>query len=79
MIQSQNRRGFRRIRDTFKQVGDLKDVDGLVISVAHRAYAEMGLQKLLKPLRSQQEGVVIDVKCLLDQMKLPKTLKYWRL
>jgi UDP-N-acetyl-D-galactosamine dehydrogenase len=58
---------------------DLKDVDGLVISVAHRAYAEMGLQKLLKPLRSQQEGVVIDVKCLLDQMKLPKTLKYWRL
>src|SRR6478672_4573908 len=28
---------------------DLKDVDGLVISVAHRAYADMGLQKLLKP------------------------------
>lgn len=62
-----------------QQWNDLKDVDGLVIAVAHRTYAEMGLQELLKPLRSQQEGVVIDVKCLLDQTKLPKTLKYWRL
>jgi len=57
----------------------LSDIDGIILAVAHRAYADMGLQKLLKPLRSQQEGVVIDVKCLLDQAKLPKTLKYWRL
>jgi len=62
-----------------QQWNDLKNVDGLVIAVAHRAYADMGLQKLLKPLRSQREGVVMDVKCLLDQAKLPKTLKYWRL
>jgi UDP-N-acetyl-D-galactosamine dehydrogenase len=59
--------------------GDLKDIDGIIVAVAHRLYAEMGLQKLLDPLRSQREGVVIDVKCLLDQAKLPKTLKYWRL
>jgi UDP-N-acetyl-D-galactosamine dehydrogenase len=59
--------------------GALKNVDGLVIAVAHRAYAEMGLQELLKPLRSQQEGVVIDVKCLLDRAKLSSSLKYWRL
>ena len=58
---------------------DLKDIDGMIVAVAHRRYANMGLQKLLKPLRSQREGVVIDVKCLLDQTKLPKTLKYWRL
>ena len=58
---------------------DLSDIDGIILAVAHRAYAEMGLQKLLKPLRSQREGVIIDVKCLLDQAKLPKTLKYWRL
>src|SRR2546422_5479924 len=38
---------------------DLKNVDGLVIAVAHRAHADMGLQKLLKPLRSQREGVVM--------------------
>ena len=59
--------------------GDLKDIDGIIVAVAHRRYAEMGLQKLLGPLRSQREGVVIDVKCLLDQAKLPKTLTYWRL
>ena len=58
---------------------DLKDIDGIIVAVAHRRYAEMGLQDLLKPLRNQREGVVIDVKCLLDQAKLPKTLKYWRL
>ena len=57
----------------------LSDIDGIILAVAHRVYADMGLQKLLKPLRSQREGVVIDVKCLLDQAKLPKTLKYWRL
>jgi UDP-N-acetyl-D-galactosamine dehydrogenase len=62
-----------------QQWNDLENVDGLVIAVAHRAYAEMGLQELLKPLRIQREGVVIDVKCLLDQAKLPKTLMYWRL
>jgi len=62
-----------------QQWNDLKDVDGIVIAVAHRAYADMGLQELLKPLRHQQEGVVIDVKCLLDQAKLSPSLKYWRL
>ena len=58
---------------------DLRDIDGIIVAVAHREFADMGLQKLLKPLRNQREGVVIDVKCLLDQAKLPKTLKYWRL
>jgi len=58
---------------------DLKQVDGIILAVAHRAYAEMDMQKLLKPLRSQREGVVVDVKCLLDRAKLPKSLKYWRL
>src|SRR6185369_460 len=35
-----------------QQWKDLTNVDGLVIAVAHRVYAEMGLQELLKPLRS---------------------------
>jgi UDP-N-acetyl-D-glucosamine/UDP-N-acetyl-D-galactosamine dehydrogenase len=62
-----------------QQWNDLKNVDGLVIAVAHRTYKEMGLQELLKPLRNQQDGVVIDVKSLLDPAKLSKALKYWRL
>jgi UDP-N-acetyl-D-galactosamine dehydrogenase len=59
--------------------GDLKDIDGIIVAVAHRRYAEMGLEDLLKLLRSQREGVVIDVKCLLDPEEVPKTLRYWRL
>ncbi|HJT22321.1 MAG TPA: nucleotide sugar dehydrogenase [Nitrospira sp.] len=58
---------------------DLKEIDGIVLAVAHRTYADMELSMLLKPLRHQRDGVVIDVKCALDQSKLPKTLKYWRL
>lgn len=58
---------------------DLKSVDGLIVAVAHRAYAEMSLQDLLKPLRSQRDGVVIDVKSVLDRAQLPSSLKYWRL
>ena len=62
-----------------QQWKDLQNVDGLIIAVAHRAYTGMSLQELLKPLRSQQDGVVIDVKGLLDQAKLSSSLKYWRL
>lgn len=57
----------------------LKNSDGIVLAVAHRAYADMGSQKLLTLLRSQERGVVIDVKGMLDQSKLPKSLAYWRL
>ncbi len=58
---------------------DLQKVDGIILAVAHRAYEAMGLQQLLSPLRSQERGVVIDVKCVLDRSKLPKSLTYWRL
>jgi len=62
-----------------QQWDDLKNVDGVIVAVAHRAYAEMNLQELLKPLRDQRAGVVIDVKSLLDRAKLSSSLKYWRL
>jgi UDP-N-acetyl-D-galactosamine dehydrogenase len=57
----------------------LKDLDGLIIAVAHREYADMDLGELLKPLRSIDNGVLIDVKGMLDSGKVPHTLKYWRL
>ncbi len=57
----------------------LKDVDGIVLAVAHRAYVDMSSQRLLAILRNQERGVVIDVKSALDQNKLPKSLTYWRL
>src|SRR6476620_9709321 len=58
---------------------NLKDADGIVLAVAHRAYVEMGQQKIVGLLRSGQQGVVIDVKSIVDQATLPKTVAYWRL
>jgi UDP-N-acetyl-D-galactosamine dehydrogenase len=57
----------------------LKDLDGIVIAVAHKPFTAMSLEDLLKPLRSQSTGVVIDVKSILDPGKVPGSLKYWRL
>jgi UDP-N-acetyl-D-galactosamine dehydrogenase len=58
---------------------NLKDADGIVLAVAHRAYVEMGQHKIVGLLRSGQQGVVIDVKSVLDQLTMPKTIAYWRL
>ena len=58
---------------------NLKDADGIVLAVAHSAYIEMGQQKIVGLLRSGQQGVLIDVKSIVDQTTLPKTIVYWRL
>jgi UDP-N-acetyl-D-galactosamine dehydrogenase len=57
----------------------LNGLDGLIVAVAHKHYAEMSVADLLRPLRSQKQGVVIDVKSMLDPEKIPNGLKYWRL
>jgi UDP-N-acetyl-D-galactosamine dehydrogenase len=57
----------------------MKDLDGLIIAVAHKHFAQMNLAELLKPLRRPEDGVLIDVKSVLDQNKVPASLKYWRL
>lgn len=59
--------------------GNIRNVDGVILAVAHRAYMEMGTEKLLSLLRSRDRGVVIDVKSSLDQSKIPHSLQYWRL
>jgi UDP-N-acetyl-D-galactosamine dehydrogenase len=59
--------------------GNLENADGIVLAVAHRAYVEMGAGKILSLLRNEKQGVVIDVKSLLDHTKLPESLSYWRL
>lgn len=58
---------------------EMKDLDGLVVAVAHKNFVEMKSADLLKPLRSQKNGVLIDVKSILDPEKVPGSLKYWRL
>ncbi|TAL09349.1 MAG: nucleotide sugar dehydrogenase [Nitrospirae bacterium] len=56
----------------------LKNFDGLVLAVPHRAYREKGHAALLRILKGGS-GVVMDVKGLLDPKALPADVSYWRL
>ncbi len=56
----------------------LKDFDGIVLAVPHRAYREKGTAALLRILKGNR-GVVMDVKGLLDPRSLPPGIAYWRL
>ncbi len=58
---------------------EIQDVDGLIVAVAHRNFTHMSIPELLKCLRSQQNGVLIDVKSVLDPEQIPRSVKYWRL
>mgnify|MGYP002400769455 CR=1 FL=1 len=57
----------------------MKDLDGLILAVAHEKFSALSLTDLLKPLRNQNQGVLIDVKSILDPDQIPASLKYWRL
>lgn len=57
----------------------LKDLDGLIVAVAHKRFSDLNLQNLLRPLRNPNQGVLIDVKSIFDPVQIPTTLKYWRL
>ncbi len=55
----------------------LRDLDGLVLAVPHRAYlalGEAGMAALLRP-----SGILIDVKSALDPTRLPAEQTYWSL
>jgi UDP-N-acetyl-D-galactosamine dehydrogenase len=57
----------------------MKDLDGLIVAVAHKKFSDMSIIDLLKPLRNQKQGVVIDVKSILDPQHIPASIRYWRL
>ena len=57
----------------------LKDLDGVIVAVAHKRFCDLSLQELLRPLRSRNQGVLIDVKSIFDPVQIPPSLKYWRL
>ena len=57
----------------------MHDLDGIVIAVPHRYYTDMTPTNLLKLLRTSTNGVVVDVKSMLNRDHIPITIKYWRL
>lgn len=58
---------------------EMRDLDGLIVAVAHKKFSDLSLMDLLTPLRTQKQGVLIDVKSIFDPAKIPASLKYWRL
>ncbi len=57
----------------------MKDLDGLIVAVAHKTFSDMSVADLLKTLRDEKHGVVIDVKSVLNTAHIPASIKYWRL
>ncbi|MCH2244474.1 MAG: nucleotide sugar dehydrogenase [Crocosphaera sp.] len=55
----------------------LTELDALIIAVNHKTYLEMSHNKLLASLRP--DGILIDVKSVLDSRTLPNELTYWSL
>jgi UDP-N-acetyl-D-galactosamine dehydrogenase len=54
---------------------DIRNLDGIILAVSHKAYMDMGQDKLLSLVR--HGGVVMDVKSVLDAKKIDRSLKYW--
>jgi len=57
----------------------MRDLDGIVVAVAHQHYKEMTTTSLLQLLRSNTHGVVVDVKSILIPSEIVGSIKYWRL
>ncbi|MCC6953241.1 MAG: nucleotide sugar dehydrogenase, partial [Deltaproteobacteria bacterium] len=56
---------------------ELRDLDVLVLAVSHKAYLDMGIEKLCARIR--EGGVFIDVKSAFQPSEVRADLKYWSL
>ncbi|MBX3262846.1 MAG: nucleotide sugar dehydrogenase [Labilithrix sp.] len=56
---------------------EFRALDGLVFAVSHKAYLDMGIDKLSASLRNG--GVFVDVKSAFDASKLGRAIHYWSL
>ncbi|MGX9366229.1 nucleotide sugar dehydrogenase [Desulfoplanes sp. PS50] len=59
---------------------DLRNLDGLIIAVAHDAYKKLGLDDLTAMFKNEKKVVVADIKGILDRKKArDQGLEVWRL
>jgi UDP-N-acetyl-D-galactosamine dehydrogenase len=56
---------------------EFRALDGVVFAVSHKAYMDMGIDKLTAPLRDG--GVFVDVKSVFDASKMTRGIRYWSL
>jgi len=62
---------------TLSSLKDMSELDGLIIAVSHKEYLSMGQQKLTDLIRT--DGVMVDVKSVMDPSKIERGIKYWSL
>ncbi|NUP05005.1 MAG: nucleotide sugar dehydrogenase [Polyangiaceae bacterium] len=56
-------------------IEEMHDLDALVVAVAHKAYLDMGQEKLVGLVR--EGGVLVDVKSVLDPTRMTRGVQYW--
>ncbi|MCB9506396.1 MAG: nucleotide sugar dehydrogenase [Myxococcales bacterium] len=56
---------------------ELRDLDALVLAVSHQRFLDLGVETLLAPLGGN--GIVVDVKSMLDPSSVPAGVSYWSL
>lgn len=56
---------------------ELRALDAVVLAVSHKAYVEMGQERITATLRDG--GIVVDVKSALEPTKLDRRVRYWSL
>ena len=65
---------------TLTKIEEVKDVDCLIVAVAHEEFKKMTLSKIKSLLRNKQESVIIDVKGLYEIKDLKSLgVQWWRL
>jgi UDP-N-acetyl-D-glucosamine/UDP-N-acetyl-D-galactosamine dehydrogenase len=56
---------------------ELRALDAVVLAVSHKAYGEIGIDRIVSTLRDG--GIVVDVKSAFEPSKLDKRVRYWSL
>jgi UDP-N-acetyl-D-galactosamine dehydrogenase len=56
---------------------DIRNLDGLIIAVAHKAYRDMGPEKLLALVR--HGGILMDIKSMFRPSQVDRAIRYWSL
>ena len=56
---------------------EMRDLDGLVVAVSHREYAELPRERLFAMLGPR--GAIADIKAMLEPEEIPPSLAYWSL
>lgn len=58
---------------------DIKEVDAVIIAVAHKEYRQMSLEFIKRLYGKHRQRVLIDVKGILNKQDVDNTFNYWRL